>query len=182
MNDLLMLAALLEGPKHGYALKKQAGLISGQSDLHNNLVYPLLRRFVSKGWVTHKKAAGQRGQTRQVYVLTPTGRKAIVDRICDFDQKAAASDEEFRIRVGLFPILTSPQRQSILDARQAHLLRRLQRFAPLKKEMDLGEYGGKVVEFIEQQMQGELAWIEKLRRYDQRSSKSSTLTRGGKSR
>lgn len=44
MNDLLILAALLEGPKHGYALKKHAGLISGQTDMHNNLVYPLLRR------------------------------------------------------------------------------------------------------------------------------------------
>ncbi len=177
-----MLAALLEGPKHGYALKKQAGLISGQADLHNNLVYPLLRRFVAKGWVTHKKTAGQRGQTRQVYLLTPDGRQAIVDRVCDFDQKAAASDEEFRLRVGLFPILDSPQRRAILGARQAHLLRRLQRFAPLKKEMHLGEYGGKVVEFIEREMQNELAWIEKLRRYDRRSSKSGAPTRGGKSR
>ena len=58
MNDLLMLAALLGGPKHGYALKKQAGLMTGQANLHNNLVYPLLRRFVARGWVTRKKVAG----------------------------------------------------------------------------------------------------------------------------
>jgi hypothetical protein len=45
MNDLLLLATLLEGPKHGYALKKQAGLILGEAELQNNLVYPLLRRF-----------------------------------------------------------------------------------------------------------------------------------------
>ncbi len=177
MNDLLMLAALLQGPKHGYALKKQAGLISGQTNMHNNLVYPLLRRFVAKGWVTRKKAAGQRGQTRQMYILTSRGRKSIVDRVCDFDKKTAASADEFRLRVGLFPILTAPQRQAIFDARRTHLLDRLERFAPLKREMDLGQYGGEVVEFIEQQMKNELSWIEKLRRYQLRPRKSNATAK-----
>jgi DNA-binding PadR family transcriptional regulator len=45
----MILALLLEAPQHGYALKKRAGLISGSADMHNNLVYPLLRRFVGKG-------------------------------------------------------------------------------------------------------------------------------------
>ena len=53
--------------------KKQAGLMLGQTDMHNNLVYPLLRRFVREGLVTQKKAAGERGQTRQVYSLTARG-------------------------------------------------------------------------------------------------------------
>lgn len=73
--------------------------------------------------------------------------------------------------MGLFPILTAPQRHAILDARQAYLLDRVQRFAPLKKGMDLGEYGGEVVEFIEQQMTSELRWIAKLRSRDQHKKK-----------
>ena len=48
MIDLIILASLLDGPKHGYALKKQAGMIFNHSQLHNNLVYPLLRRFTSE--------------------------------------------------------------------------------------------------------------------------------------
>src|SRR5271154_1626750 len=164
MNDLLLLASLFEGPKHGYALKKQAGLISGQMNMHNNLVYPMLKRFVGSGWVTRKQADGERGQTRQVYALTPAGRKALVNRIRDFDETAIASADEFRLRVGLFPILTSSARSEILEKRRAYLMHRAQRFGPLKKEMDLETYGTEVVRFIQQQIKRELAWIEQLRR------------------
>jgi DNA-binding PadR family transcriptional regulator len=178
MNDLLILAALLEGPKHGYALKKHAGLISGQTDMHNNLVYPLLRRFVGKDWVTRKKAAGERGQTRQVYALTSRGRQSIVDRIQDFDEAAVASADEFRLRVGLFPILTAAAREEILEKRHAYLLRRAERFAPLQKEMDLGVYGTEVVRFIQQQIKRELAWIEQLRGLNRATKRKSTKTGG----
>ena len=47
MNDLLLLAMLLDEPKYGYQLKREAGWITGQDALHSNLVYPLLRRFLN---------------------------------------------------------------------------------------------------------------------------------------
>jgi DNA-binding PadR family transcriptional regulator len=178
MNDLVLLALLLDGPKHGYALKKQAGLMSGSPDMHNNLVYPLLRRFVGKGWVTRRKTAGERGQTRQVYALTAAGRKGLLDRIRDFDEAAVASTDEFRMRVGLFPILSSEIREEILEKRQAYLVRRDGRFDPLQKEMDLGEYGPEVVRFIRQQIQNELAWIERLRRLNRRREANLQEQRG----
>jgi DNA-binding PadR family transcriptional regulator len=46
------------------------GLISGKGEMHNNLVYPLLRRFVESGWVSKRKGPGERGQTRDIYALT----------------------------------------------------------------------------------------------------------------
>jgi hypothetical protein len=70
MNDLLLLAMLLGGPQHGYALKKAAGLITGQTDMHNNLVYPLLRRFVREGWVTQKKPPANAGK-RARFIRSP---------------------------------------------------------------------------------------------------------------
>ena len=175
MNDLMLLSLLLEGPKHGYALKKQAGLVSGQPDMHNNLVYPLLRRFVSQGWVTRKAATGERGQTRQVYALTQSGRESLIDKIRNFEEAAVASTEEFRLRVGLFPILTTEAREEILNKRQVYLLQRLERFGPLEKEMDLGETGAEVVRFIRQQIKSELVWIERLRRLNHHSGKSKRV-------
>jgi hypothetical protein len=50
MNDLIVLAILLDGPKHGYQLKREAGFILGQGAMHNNLIYPMLRRFTAEGW------------------------------------------------------------------------------------------------------------------------------------
>jgi PadR family transcriptional regulator PadR len=166
MNDLLLLAMLLGGPQHGYALKKAAGLITGQTDMHNNLVYPLLRRFVREGWVTQKKAAGERGQTRQVYSLTALGRRALLARLCDFDESAASSGDQFRLRVGMFSLLDASSRAAILDKREAYLRWSAERFGPLESGMEIGTYGREVVRFMRQQINAELAWIEQLRHMD----------------
>src|SRR6266705_869876 len=99
MSDLILLANLLDGPKHGYALKKQVGLVSGKSEMHNNLVYPLLRRFVESGWVSKRKGAGQRGQTREIYALTNKGRQELLRRLRHFTSKEAASEHSFHLRV-----------------------------------------------------------------------------------
>lgn len=166
MNDLLLLALLLEGPQHGYALKKKAGLMIGQTDMHNNLVYPLLRRFVREDWVTQKKTAGERGQTRQVYSLTALGRQTLIARINDFNKTAATSPDQFRLRVGMFPLLDPPSRAAILEKRESYLRKRAERLGPLEREMDIGEYGREVVRFIRQQIDAELVWIAHLRRLD----------------
>src|SRR5262245_10997853 len=131
MIDLIILANLVDGPKHGYALKKQAGMVFAQSELHNNLVYPLLRRFTGQGWVTKKSAPGKRGQTRQQYALTAAGRRALLERLNTFEEKEAQSGEEFLLRVGLFDLLEPAAREHILDARQQVLTGREEHFARL---------------------------------------------------
>jgi DNA-binding PadR family transcriptional regulator len=162
MNDLILLAILADGPQHGYALKKRAGLALGQPDMHNNLVYPLLRRFVSQKWATQRKTAGQRGQTRQVYSLTPSGRAALVNRLQQFDD--ASSAEAFRLRIGLFELLNPAAREEILTAREKYLESRDQRLALLQTGMDLGRCGSEVTKFMRQQNRAELSWISRLRR------------------
>ncbi|HJT00204.1 MAG TPA: PadR family transcriptional regulator [Terriglobales bacterium] len=163
MIDLIILANLVDGPKHGYALKKQAGMVFAQSELHNNLVYPLLRRFTSQGWVTKKSAPGERGQTRQQYALTAAGRHALLERLNSFDEKEAQSSEEFLLRVGLFELLDPGTRQRILEARQEVLTRREEQFARLQ-QMELGAYGSEVVGFLRQRVKDELNWLRRLHR------------------
>ena len=164
MNDLLILATLLAGPQHGYALKKQAGLISGQPELHNNLIYPLLRRFVERAWVTRKEAAGERGQVRQMYSLTPLGRRELIRRLGEFDGTEVRSPEAFHLRVGLFETLDPSTRNQVLDKRKSFLEAREGKFANLERAMNIGRYGAEVVRFLRQQIRAELAWIDRLRR------------------
>jgi PadR family transcriptional regulator PadR len=163
MNDLILLAILADGPQHGYALKKQAGMALGRPDMHNNLIYPLLRRFIAHKWVTQRKTAGQRGQTRQVYSLTALGRAALVARIRQFEDASFA--EGFRLRVGLFEFLDSAvAREQILATREKYLQAREQRFVTLETGMDLGRYGSEVARFMREQIRTELAWVARLRR------------------
>src|SRR5260370_36687740 len=117
MNDLIILAALMEGPQHGYALKKLSGFMGGHGDMHNNLVYPLLRRFVENSWVTKRTAGGERGQKRDLDTLTSKGRLAFLQRLTRFTEKEASSENEFRVRVGLFSMLEPQPRDNLLAQR-----------------------------------------------------------------
>ncbi len=163
MNDLIILATLLAGPKHGYQLKREAGFIFGDVALHNNLIYPMLRRFSAEGWVTKKAVAGQRGQTRQQYALTPLGRKTLVERLSQFGEQDSGSFPNFITRVGMFQILEPEIRESILKQRENYLLGRQQQFATLQENMELGLYAGDVIGYLRSQIESELSWIKRLR-------------------
>src|SRR5580704_8054651 len=119
MNDLLMLSMMLGGPKYGYQLKREAGWIMGQGALHNNLVYPTLRRFLEEGWVSKKSVPGERGQTRQQYVLSAEGRRCLFERLNQFSEADAPQEAAFHLRVGLFPALKRETRENILARREA---------------------------------------------------------------
>lgn len=164
MNDLLLLSTLLAGPTHGYALKKRAGLIVGQAAIHNNLVYPLLRRFVENGWVSKRSAAGKRGQTRGVYALTPKGQQELLRRLSAFTEKEAASEAEFNLRIGLFFALDRGARQQILQERDRWLAAREERLVKLADSIDVGMWGGKVVRFLRERIKAERKWIAGLER------------------
>lgn len=144
---------------HGYALKKQAGLIVGQAEIHNNLVYPLLRRFIENGWVSKRAAAGKRGQTRGVYTLTSKGKHELVRRLSAFTEKEAESPGEFNLRVGMFFALDRASRERILGERDRWLAAHEERLAKLTRNLEVGVWGGRVVGFLREQTRAERQWI-----------------------
>lgn len=163
MNDLLILACLLDGPQHGYALKNRIGTITGHGAMHNNLVYPLLKRFVAASWVRRRKAAGQRGQTRELYSLTAKGKQALLSRLAAFSEKDAASGDAFRLRVGLFGVLSQEDWTKILDLRAKWLERRAETLAAIRETMTLDQWAGETVRFLQDQAKAERKWLEHLR-------------------
>ena len=72
--EILILRRLHGGPAHGYELRKRVEETTGFV-LHNNSLYPALRRFEEAGAVT-KAAEPQQGRLlRLVYTLTDVGRE-----------------------------------------------------------------------------------------------------------
>jgi DNA-binding PadR family transcriptional regulator len=171
MNDLLLLAALLDGPKHGYALKKQTGLITGKREMHNNLVYPLLKRFVHEGWVRQYESAGQRGQTREVYSLTSKGKQALLQRLGAFTDKDAPSADAFCLRTGLFGVLEAEKRRGVLETRGKWLKKRAERLATIAKSMSLDNWAKETVRHLRNQVEAEQKWLAHLSRIAKQSGK-----------
>jgi DNA-binding PadR family transcriptional regulator len=172
MNDLLLLATLLAGPQHGYALKKHVGLITGHRAMHNNLVYPLLHRFVENAWVSKRQSAGQRGQTREVYALTAKGKQELLRRLADYPENEVASENAFRFRVGLFGVLDVETRQRILASRDQFLAAREHRLARISAAVDAPPWGTEVVRFFRIQIRAERTWIATLARRVNRETKA----------
>src|SRR6266550_817690 len=172
MNDLILLAALMEGPQHGYALKKLAGFMAGREDMH--LVYPLLRRFVENSWVTKRTTGGERGQKRDLYTLTSKGRLELLQRLSRFTEKEASSENEFRVRVGLFSMLERQARENILAERARWLARRQERLEKIKTTMaamNADAWGHSVLRFYLSQVHAERKWIAEMARKTSKSSR-----------
>jgi len=164
MTDLIILATLLPGPKHGYQLKREAGFVLGHEVIHNNLVYPLLRRFREQGWVTKKTVAGERGQKRHRYAITALGRKTLIERLCEYTDSDAKSPEGFLTRVGLFQLLDPAARQKVLEGRAAHLQKTADHLTTIQKHFSLDPYARETTQFLYKQVRAELNWIQHLRK------------------
>jgi DNA-binding PadR family transcriptional regulator len=161
MNDLIVLATLLAAPKHGYRIKKEAGWILGEAGLHSNLVYPMLRRFETNEWVSRTAAHGERGQTKQLYVLTPAGRQELTRLVTQFGEREAGEAGEFLMRVGLFWMIPVEERLRILDRREEVLNTRRTKFEAMAPS---DFYGGEVVAHLLRGLDLEVQWMGRLRR------------------
>ena len=81
--EILILRRLRSGPAHGYELRKRVEQTTGVV-LHNNSLYPALKRFEEAGAVT-KAAQPQAGRPpRLVYTLTEVGHELLHDMLAGF--------------------------------------------------------------------------------------------------
>ncbi len=91
--EVLLLALLSDGPRHGYQLSQKLAAATGET-LGPGTLYPLLHRLEAQGWTTHHPSAfacpstilstsqgtsqgtsggGFGGRGRKTYTLTPAG-------------------------------------------------------------------------------------------------------------
>ena len=88
--DLLLLAAVRDVPRHGYAIVEAVRTrSSGRFDLVEGTVYPALHRLEHLGLLESTWAPGS-PRPRRVYALTATGAAALRARTSDWDAFVAA--------------------------------------------------------------------------------------------
>ncbi len=128
----------------------------------------MMKKFVKQGWVRRRAEAGQRGQTRAVYSLTVLGNREIFRRLNQFGEKEAGSATEFRLRVGLFHLLTPQARKRILAQRERWLAAREERFAMMRESLKAIEtsWSMEVLAFLQEEVHAERRWIGALEKKD----------------
>jgi DNA-binding PadR family transcriptional regulator len=88
--DVLLLAALEDGPRHGYAVKEALREGSGgRFDLPTGTVYPALHRLEDAGLIAGVWSVAD-GRRRRRYRLTPAGRRRLASDRANWRDFAAA--------------------------------------------------------------------------------------------
>lgn len=88
--DLLLLAVMEDGPRHGYAVIEELRQRTGDAlDLPEGTVYPALHRLERAGLLTSQwhEVGGRR---RRMYSLTSTGTGAVREKRRDWQAFAVA--------------------------------------------------------------------------------------------
>jgi DNA-binding PadR family transcriptional regulator len=76
LSKLFILAALAEGPKHGYEVARRVeAMTRGCCSPSEGTIYPSLREFEAGGYVTAEETTVG-GRRRKVYTMTERGRRA----------------------------------------------------------------------------------------------------------
>jgi DNA-binding PadR family transcriptional regulator len=160
--DIVLLSHLQREPVHGYELKRKVSATTAYA-LHNNTLYPALRRFEEAGAVT-KTAELQEGRPpKHVYALTDVGRELLHDMLADLPASLAGDDNEFLTRLGQFEQLTPAERQRVLAARRRALHAQAEHFRELSRRAgDEHRWGRLVVTELADRVERELAWLDRL--------------------
>ncbi|MFF4616186.1 PadR family transcriptional regulator [Nonomuraea jabiensis] len=88
--DGLLLAALEDGPRHGYAVKEALrDTTQGRIDLPTGTVYPALHRLERAGLITGSWSVVG-GRRRRTYELTGDGRAALIGERAGWQEFASA--------------------------------------------------------------------------------------------
>ena len=161
--EILILRRLRSGPAHGYELRKRVEQTTGIV-LHNNSLYPALKRFEEAGAVTKAAQPQDSRPPRLVYTLTEVGRDLLHDMLADFPPEQAADETEFLARLGQFSLLDSAERAVVLAARTRAVRDQLAHLATMR---DLAaahaeRWGELATAELIRRHEHELAWLAEL--------------------
>ena len=121
-SEIIILAMLHQGPRHGYEIKKDIErALGGMVPLNNKTLYLALKRFEEMGAVTRQVISQEGKPNRHLYQLTERGVELLHASLCDFPPEQAANEAEFFTRVAFFEDLDPQERQAILNKRLAFL-------------------------------------------------------------
>jgi len=160
--ELLILRHLSRRPAHGYELRKRVEGVTGVT-LHNNSLYPALRRFEEAGAVLKTSHPQQGRPPKLVYELTDVGRELLHDMLADLPADQAGDDTEFMTRLGQFEFLAPAERLAVIDARDAALAERQGRLAGLREKSAGQTWSNLVTAEVISRTERERSWLLRLR-------------------
>lgn len=138
--EVLILAQLMKGSKHGYEIKKNIIFVMGNDKIvNNNSLYPKLKQFEKRGWVIKKTEIQETRPKRYVYSITNEGEERFHSCLTEFTLDTIRSDEEWTIRLAYYELLDIETRRRLLSCREAYMNEKLEHLKQLSLVVGNGE-------------------------------------------
>ena len=94
---LVILKALLGGPRHGYAIARWVEATTGDVlRVDESSLYPALRRLEDRGWVDARWGLSEHNRRARFYELTPAGRRHLRSEAARWLEFAGAVSQVLR--------------------------------------------------------------------------------------
>ena len=89
--ELLVMKALLSGPKHGYAIVEHLRTASDDVlQIGESALYPALQRLLLNDWARAEWGVSENNRRARYYTLTAQGRKQLTAERQQFDRMVRA--------------------------------------------------------------------------------------------
>lgn len=162
--ELAILGRLMQGPCHGYVLRKHLVAVVGA--LHSvsyGSLYPALRRLTERGLICDCGAGLARfvgGRSRRVYHITELGQERLMQELAEADS-ASWADDDFGVRFSLLGSTAATTRIDILRGRREHSETRLTNLLA-SVQADFDRYTTELVRHAGEMIARELEWLDQL--------------------
>ncbi|MEU0647712.1 PadR family transcriptional regulator [Streptomyces umbrinus] len=159
--DILLLAELARGPRHGYELRREVEATTGHA-LSNNSLYPRLRQFVDGEAVLRSSEEQEAKPPRHIYSITDVGREVLHDMLAELPEEGADQSREFNARLVNFAWLSPEEQLRVLDVRDRLLTRNRERVAALAAAR-VEPWSRLTLDHGIERIDAELGWLTELR-------------------
>jgi len=162
--ELAILGRLVQGPCHGYVLRKHViAVVGARHSISYGSLYPALRRLTERGSICDCGAGLARfvaGRSRRVYHITEAGQGYLMQELADTDS-ANCADDDFGVRFSLLGSAEAATRIGILQGRREHSLARLTKLRT-SVPADFDRYTTELVRYAGEMISRELEWLDHL--------------------
>lgn len=169
MLDFAILGLLMEGPRHGYELKRALGEL-GFWKVSFGSLYPALKRLEKRGAIEASAGTGR----RKAYTITDHGRETF-DSLLATDPEASETDRAFQVRLAFLAHLPQERRVRVLQDRRRRLATQLKAARETLIEARTASnnpdrYRLALMEHAMQSTEADIAWLDGLVASERRSA------------
>jgi len=166
-----ILGVLMQGPAHGYRIKKLFAPFIAKDGINDGQLYPILTQLEKDKLVRKEIVRQQKSPNKNLYYITKTGREQFLDWLTGPDDEIDPIKYDFfmqyafLVKCSFFEHLPGPVKKAKLKRQIEVSQQKIREYRQMRQDMlerSLSEYKIRIVDFGIELQQLKMRWIEEL--------------------